>query len=58
MTTEMKHMYVTMPKALLDEIDRLVGRAHRNEFIVKVIEEKLARMKAEVGVTNTRKEAA
>jgi hypothetical protein len=24
MTTEMQHMYVTMPKALLDEIDRLV----------------------------------
>ena len=58
MTTEMKHMYVTMPKALLDEIDRLVGRRHRTAFLVKAVEEKLARMKAEKGVHNTPQEAA
>jgi hypothetical protein len=53
MTTEMKHVYVTMLKALLDEIDRLVGRRQRTAFPVRAMEEELARMKAKKGVHNT-----
>jgi hypothetical protein len=48
-------MYATMPKALVDEIDRLIGRRHRTAFLVKAIEEELPRMKAEEGATTPRR---
>jgi Arc/MetJ-type ribon-helix-helix transcriptional regulator len=35
--------HVALPKKLVDEIDRLVGRGKRNAFIAEAVEEKLGR---------------
>lgn len=37
------HTYVILPKDLVDEIDRLVGRSQRSAFIAEAVEEKLGR---------------
>jgi metal-responsive CopG/Arc/MetJ family transcriptional regulator len=48
---------VSMPIALLEELDRLVGRHRRGEFIVQAAREKLSREK-DGRVLSLREEAA
>jgi hypothetical protein len=42
MTIQTARTHVVMDKALLDEVDRLVGPRHRSEFIADAVAKKVA----------------
>jgi hypothetical protein len=44
-TSETRRPHVVLPKALLDEIDRVVGKRGRKAFIVEAADEKLRRIR-------------
>jgi Arc/MetJ-type ribon-helix-helix transcriptional regulator len=49
MTTQMKHIHITMPRTLRDDIDHLVGKSGRYALLEAAIMEKLARIQPHEG---------
>ena len=45
MSKEMMRAHVVIPKALVETIDKLVGKRHRSEFLTEAAEKEVRRLK-------------